>query len=295
MKSHPLIQMILLYVVISLTACTYTTKLGDKFLPDAEYNTLVVKADSFMHNGEWAKAADLYEKAGQIKPEDWALKLKQAQAYQYEGKLAQAFNTYQIIIDAKLLSNEANNKIVKAAKDNQAKFGFKNEPDVSKVEEVKEASPQETPQADEALQEEIMEEIPPIPEQSLTMEEVTQTPEEAESFVVDTDKAILEAVNAWADAWASKNLTAYFAHYADSFAGDLPNATAWRQSRKTKILRSPRIKVTLSEIQVTNHETTVEVVFKQNYESGAYQDIGRKTLQLQLVKGNWRIIKETFK
>ena len=296
MKLYPLVKVILLCFVIALTSCTYTTKLGDKLIPDSEYNALVVKADAAMQDGQWVKAADLYEKAGQLKPENWDLKLKQAQAYQNDGKLAQAFNTYQIIIDAKSSVNDAKDSILESAKASQKKLGFKNEAAVTQVEEeqaLKEAV-DEVP-VEEALTQEVIEDIPPIPEQSLTVDEVIQSPEQVESFVASEDKLILDEVNAWAEAWSAKRLGTYFTHYVDGFAGDMVNAKAWQLSRKNKILHSKQIKVSLSELKINNLESSVEVVFKQSYESGTYQDVGRKTLEMIKVKGRWLIKKELFK
>ena len=296
MKLYPLVKVILLCFVIALTSCTYTTKLGDKLIPDSEYNTLVVKADAAMQDGQWVKAADLYEKAGQLKPESWDLKLKQAKAYQNDGKLAQAFNTYQIIIDAKSSVNDAKDSILESAKASQKKLGFKNEAAVTQVEEeqaLKEAV-DEVP-VEEALTQEVIEDIPPIPEQSLTVDEVIQSPQQVESFVASEDKLILDEVNAWAEAWSAKRLGAYFTHYVDGFAGDMVNAKAWQVSRKNKILHSKQIKVSLSELKINNLESSVEVVFKQSYESGTYQDVGRKTLEMIKVKGRWLIKKELFK
>lgn len=296
MKLYPLVKVILLCFVIALTSCTYTTKLGDKLIPDSEYNALVVKADAAMQDGQWVKAADLYEKAGQLKPENWDLKLKQAQAYQNDGKLAQAFNTYQIIIEAKSSVNDAKDLILESAKASQKKLGFKNEAAVTQVEEgqaLKEAV-DEVP-VEEALTQEVIEDIPPIPEQSLTVDEVIQSPEQVESFVASEDKLILNEVNAWAEAWSAKRLGTYFTHYVDGFAGDMVNAKAWQLSRKNKILHSKQIKVSLSELKINNLESSVEVVFKQSYESGTYQDVGRKTLEMIKVKGRWLIKKELFK
>ena len=296
MKLYPLVKVILLCFVIALTSCTYTTKLGDKLIPDSEYNALVVKADAAMQDGQWVKAADLYEKAGQLKPENWDLKLKQAQAYQNDGKLAQAFNTYQIIIEAKSSVNDAKDLILESAKASQKKLGFKNEAAVTQVEEgqaLKEAV-DEVP-VEEALTQEVIEDIPPIPEQSLTVDEVIQSPEQVESFVASEDKLILNEVNAWAEAWSAKRLGTYFTHYVDGFAGDMVNAKAWQLSRKNKILHSKQIKVYLSELKINNLESSVEVVFKQSYESGTYQDVGRKTLEMIKVKGRWLIKKELFK
>ena len=296
MKLYPLVKVISICFVMALASCTYTTKLADQLLPDADYHTLVVKADAAMHDGQWAKAAEFYEKAGQLKPNDWDIKLKQAKAYRNDGKLAQAFNTLQIIIDAKGGMSDSKDSILQSAKESQIKLGFNNEATVTQVEEVNQSqASSDQSQVEEGVIQEAIEDIPPIPEQSLTVDEVIQNPEQVESFVVAEDKGILDEVNAWADAWADKRLDAYFAHYVDGFSGEMANPKAWQLSRKNKILHSKQIKITLSEIKINNLESSVEVVFKQNYESGSYQDVGRKTLEMIKVKGRWLIMKELFK
>ncbi len=296
MKLYPLVKVISICFVMALASCTYTTKLADQLLPDADYHTLVVKADAAMHDGQWAKAAEFYEKAGQLKPNDWDIKLKQAKAYRNDGKLAQAFNTLQIIIDAKGGMSDSKDSILQSAKESQIKLGFNNEATVTQVEEGNQSqASSDQSQVEEGLIQEAIEDIPPIPEQSLTVDEVIQNPEQVESFVVAEDKGILDEVNAWADAWADKRVDAYFAHYVDGFSGEMANPKAWQLSRKNKILHSKQIKIALSEIKINNLENSVEVVFKQNYESGSYQDVGRKTLEMIKVKGRWLIMKELFK
>jgi len=296
MKLYPLVKVISICFVMALASCTYTTKLADQLLPDADYHTLVVKADAAMHDGQWAKAAEFYEKAGQLKPNDWDVKLKQAKAYRNDGKLAQAFNTLQIIIDAKGGMSDSKDSILQSAKESQIKLGFNNEATVTQVEEGNQSqASSDQSQVEEGLIQEAIEDIPPIPEQSLTVDEVIQNPEQVESFVVAEDKGILDEVNAWADAWADKRVDAYFAHYVDGFSGEMANPKAWQLSRKNKILHSKQIKIALTEIKINNLENSVEVVFKQNYESGSYQDVGRKTLEMIKVKGRWLIMKELFK
>jgi len=296
MKLYPLVKVISICFVMALASCTYTTKLADQLLPDADYHTLVVKADAAMHDGQWAKAAEFYEKAGQLKPNDWDVKLKQAKAYRNDGKLAQAFNTLQIIIDAKGGMSDSKDSILQSAKESQIKLGFNNEATVTQVEEGNQSqASSDQSQVEEGLIQEAIEDIPPIPEQSLTVDEVIQNPEQVESFVVAEDKGILDEVNAWADAWADKRVDAYFAHYVDGFSGEMANPKAWQLSRKNKILHSKQIKIALTEIKINNLENSVEIVFKQNYESGSYQDVGRKTLEMIKVKGRWLIMKELFK
>ncbi len=292
MQCHLLIKLISLSFVILLTSCSYPTILGEKFLPDAEYNTLLVKADAAMQDGQLARAADLYEKAGLLKPENWDLKLKQAKAYQLDGKLAQAFNTYQLIVEAKSLVNA---ETFKAAKEGQDKLGFKNVAAVTPVEAVKDVSmPTQQVNTEDAQASEPTIATQPIPEQSLTADDVVQVREQVELAADAEDKRILDELNAWSEAWAAKKLDAYFAHYVDGFAGDMSNAKAWQLSRKHKILRSKQIKIALSEIKIYKLENSVELVFKQNYQSDNFQDVGRKTLVMIQVKGRWLIKKELF-
>lgn len=302
MKLHPLIKLILLFFTITLTltltACTYTTKLGDKFLPDAEYNTLVVQANAAMHDGEWAKAAVLYEKAGQLKPDNWDLKLKQAQAYRNDGKLSQAYNVYQVIIDAKAKTNNTNDIILKTAKEGQAKLGFKNEPVIALQahELANPAAPElASTQEQDVAQETPSQESPPqvIEPQQAQSVPPAQTIVQPES---NQSKLVMDEVTAWAKAWADKNIEGYFAHYVDNFAGELGSPSAWRQSRKDKISKAKQIKISFSDIQINNISAELaEVTFKQQYQSGTYQDSGKKTLAFKKMNGDWRITQETFK
>jgi tetratricopeptide (TPR) repeat protein len=218
-KLRPLIQLALLSLLVMLASCNYATKLSDQLLPDAEYKSTIVKAETAMQSAEWAKAADLYEKAGQIKPGDWSLKLKQAEAYQNDGKLAQAFNAYQVIIDAKLPSNEINNEIVKKAKERQAKSGFKAEPAIVNVdpEPAVEAPPEEV-----AVTEQVSE-VAPI--QTEVLPSITEAAAVAmETEIVSSgqgasDQVILDTLQSWITAWTSKNLPDYYAHYTKDFTG----------------------------------------------------------------------------
>ena len=292
MKCHPLMKVSLLFFALALASCGFTNSLSDKLLPDAKYNTLIVKADTAMQDGQWKKAAELYEKASLLKPENWSLRLKQANAQQLEGNLAQSFNTYQLIIDA---PSPINANTLLAAKLGQAKLGFKTVAKVTPVETLKDTgAPIEEVKTEDAPKQEPILETQSISEQSVNADEGMQRQEQDKSVAVAEDKRILDALNAWSEAWAAKKMDAYFAHYVDDFAGDMLNAKSWQQSRKSKIQRSKHIKITLSEIQINRLENSVELVFKQNYQSGDYQDVGRKTLVMIKVKNSWLIKKEMF-
>jgi len=296
LKLRPFANLVLISLLVTLQSCTYATKLTEQYFPDAEYKNLVVQADAAMHNADWSKAADLYEKAGQVKPDDWSLKLKQAEAYQNDGKLAQAFNTYQVILDAKLPSNDVNNAIVSKAKERQAKSGFKAEQAVVNV--VPEPVV-ETPSEEVSVTEQVGEAAPIQAEvlPSLTgAAAVALETEIVPSGQGASDQLILDTLQSWITAWTSKNLPDYYAHYTKDFTGGLPTRAAWEAQRKMKIAKVGGITLTLVDVVISqSSETTATVSFKQNYASGNYKDTGQKTLEMKKIQGRWLISQEIFK
>jgi tetratricopeptide (TPR) repeat protein len=277
-------------LALSLASCGVTDKINKKYFPDAEFNTLVVKADAAMHRADWEKAIAAYEEAASIKPNDFELRLKQAQAYEGDGKLAQAFNIYQVILD----SREASSDVLKTAKAKQSKLGYKLEP----VEPVKatEIIPEKKVEKFEdkpkpadlviAPAKDVKDvstvEAPVVPLKQVNM---AQLQTEVQAFL-----------NSWRDAWATKDLNRYYDHYVVAFAGDAKNTAAWRAQRKFKILVNKTIVVNLDDVVLTSiaHDQA-EVSFTQHYQAGAYQDKGKKTLKLQKTDGRWQIVQESFK
>ena len=295
MKLGPFANLILISFLGALQSCTYATKLSEQYFPDAEYKNLVVQADAAMHNADWAKAADLYEKAGQVKPGDWSLKLKQAEAYQNDGKLAQAFNTYQVILDAKIPSNDVNNAIVNKAKERQAKSGFKAEQAIVNV--VPEPVVVDTSSKEGAEQ---VSEMAPIQAEVLSsLTEAASVAIENEIIRSDqgaSDQEILDTLQSWITAWTSKSLPDYYAHYTKDFTGGLPTRAAWESQRKLKIAKFGGITLTLVDVVISqSSQTTATVSFKQNYASGNYKDSGQKTLEMKKMQGRWLISQEVFK
>ena len=287
----PVFSILLLSLALSLTSCGITDKLNRKYFPDAEFNTLVVKADAAMHRADWEKAIAAYEEAASMKPNDFELRLKQAQAYERDGKLAQAFNIYQIILD----SREASSDVLKTAKAKQSKLGYKLEP----VKPVK---------ATEIIPEKKVEKFEDKPKPAdlviAPAKDVKDVPT-VEAPVANLNKQVNMAqlqtevqafLNSWRDAWATKTLNRYFEHYVVTFAGDSKNAAAWRAQRKSKILVNKPIVVNLDDVVLTSiaHDQA-EVSFTQHYQAGTYQDKGKKTLRLQKTDGHWLIVQESFK
>ena len=281
-------------LIMMLSACVITEKF-EKVSVDSEFNTVVVKADGAMHEGEWAKAASFYEKAAQMQPDQLDWRVKQAQAYRNGGNLAQAFNIYQLIVTSNVPSNAANDSAVKLAKTQLAKSGFKLEP----LSKLIEAKPVQNVEPADALIKTKSIEVPLPPAKIVTVDADVAPAlvvDKKKVEALDASKAVFDELNAWRAAWQSKNMKAYFSHYVEDFSGEAKNAKAWREERADKIKSAKNIQVTFSDAQVNfTADDRAELKFKQHYRSGNYKDIGQKTLQLKKVDNRWLIAQEIFK
>lgn len=297
----PVFSVLLLSLALSLASCGITDKINKKYFPDGDFNSLVVKGDAAMDRADWDKAIAAYEEASSMKPQDGAVKLKQANAYERDGKLAQAFNLYQIILDGPQYGDE----VFKAAKARQAKLGFKPEPVVPvKAQEIVPAAVPEKKLELEKKVEKFEDKpkpadlvIPPAKDvKDVPTVEAPVAPVSKQVNMTQMQTEVQTFLNSWRDAWASKNLNRYYDHYVVAFAGDAKNTAAWRAQRKFKIMVNKTIVVNLDDVVLTSiaHDQA-EVSFTQHYQAGAYQDKGKKTLKLQKTDGRWQIVQESFK
>ena len=300
MQTQLLKKVFFLTAILSLASCAYTSKVTDGLFSgaDSEYQGLVMKADAAVDDGDFTKAEALYEKAVIMKPDNLTLKLKLARAYQRDGKLAQAYNRYQTIIE-QTTNNLLDSRVKETAKADQARLGFK--PEVAEAQEAQQETkveePAPAPAAQITLAPEVTQPVETAPEpiQANPVVEVAPTKVEAQAPEAD-QKAVMLAVSSWSDAWSNKNLPLYFSSYVSGFAGQLPNEKAWRHFRKNKISNAQKIKIELSDMKFANaKDGSVEVSFIQNYQAANYKDSGRKVLTMKNINGRWLISQEISK
>lgn len=104
---------------------------------------------------------------------------------------------------------------------------------------------------------------------------------------------ILRAVNAWAEAWAGKDMDAYIAAYESDFHGNgAKNHAAWVALRKARILGKDSIDIKIERPNVELEGDTAVVSFRQRYVGGHVKSDGLKTLTLKKKSGKWKITKE---
>jgi tetratricopeptide (TPR) repeat protein len=106
--------------------------------------------------------------------------------------------------------------------------------------------------------------------------------------------AVEQAVNAWAKAWAARDVKAYLAAYGTAFKPDNGKSrSAWEAERESRIAPRKRIAVTLSNVRITLDDKGALVRFKQRYESDTFNGTSQKRLRLVSENGRWVITDES--
>lgn len=104
---------------------------------------------------------------------------------------------------------------------------------------------------------------------------------------------VLKSVQAWAAAWAAKNVRGYLAAYLPDYKPQGMSREAWEKQRLERISKPKVIEVELSEVSVSvQDDSHASVSFTQRYRSDSYRDGTRKTLQLEKVGDAWLIASE---
>ena len=131
----------------------------------------------------------------------------------------------------------------------------------------------------------------PAPASAPTAEAPAPAPATASD---SSTQAVTAAVQAWASAWAAKDMKAYLGAYDKSF--DPPgnqNRAAWEKEREARIVSKSRISVKLSDINVSVKGDKATARFRQAYSADALNVTSRKTLDLVQKNGRWTIVRES--
>ena len=102
------------------------------------------------------------------------------------------------------------------------------------------------------------------------------------------------AVQAWAKAWAAKDMKGYLGAYGAEF--DPPgkqSRKAWEEERRQRILSKNSISLRLDNLQVTVSGNRAEATFRQHYKADTLSVSSRKVLVLVKTGERWLIVKES--
>lgn len=104
---------------------------------------------------------------------------------------------------------------------------------------------------------------------------------------------VVEAVQAWAEAWSRRDLRTYYASYTPDFHGRAQDRNTWERERYVRISLRRQIQVTVSDLQIEGSATTVQVRFMQGYASDVRTEKTPKLLTMTRSRGGkWLISDE---
>ena len=107
---------------------------------------------------------------------------------------------------------------------------------------------------------------------------------------INPENQISASVQAWAKAWAAKDIAGYLAAYAADFeTPDGLTRTAWEAQRKERIERAKSISVDVRISRVTIKGDEATVVFRQSYRSDTVKSNNTKTLKMVKSGDKWLI------
>lgn len=107
--------------------------------------------------------------------------------------------------------------------------------------------------------------------------------------------AIAQSIAAWLKAWETGDVAAYLNAYSPAFIPQQGISVArWKRERTNKLTNANNIRVVLknAQINVAPNQSQAKITFIQDYTSSNYQDSMVKTLELENVGGQWKILKE---
>ena len=107
-------------------------------------------------------------------------------------------------------------------------------------------------------------------------------------------KDVEAAVQAWAAAWAAKDMGGYLGAYGKEFdpPGKMSRA-AWESERRARIVGKNKISVKLSDLNISVNGNKAVAKFKQAYSADALNVSSRKTLELVKAGDRWMIVRES--
>ncbi len=115
----------------------------------------------------------------------------------------------------------------------------------------------------------------------------TPTPSAGEG----TEAEVRSAVQAWANAWSRKDMTAYFGAYGKDFDAAGGRKT-WEEERRKRILGKNKISVKISDLDVKITGNKAQARFKQDYDADSLSVNSRKTIDFVRADNRWVIVRE---
>ncbi|MGQ9685630.1 MAG: L,D-transpeptidase Cds6 family protein [Thiobacillaceae bacterium] len=121
----------------------------------------------------------------------------------------------------------------------------------------------------------------------------TPSPPASAPSPTEARAAVETTVQDWAKAWSRQDVAAYLSYYAGNFVPPRGQDRAAWEAERTQRVQAPRqIKVEVSDLHIEVKGDKAKARFRQRYEADHLKGTYRKTLDLELQDGQWKIVRE---
>ena len=105
--------------------------------------------------------------------------------------------------------------------------------------------------------------------------------------------AISKRLNAWAEAWRTKNIAQYLGYYSNQFRPEGITNKAWVAQRQQRLAKPGPINLTIDNVSVRVDGPVASARFIQTYSANGYSDRVSKLMVFEQQNAEWRIVKES--
>jgi murein L,D-transpeptidase YafK len=107
------------------------------------------------------------------------------------------------------------------------------------------------------------------------------------------DEKIFVMIDNWKKAWMSQKFDQYIEHYSDNFKNNKGmDIEKWKEFRRPRVVNKPSIKIKLENLEITKNKNLFNVSFIQIYQSGNIDSTTKKTLVIELIDDQLKIVNE---
>ncbi len=124
-------------------------------------------------------------------------------------------------------------------------------------------------------------------------EQKSQTFNEIKNKEEIINENILAMIDNWKNAWMSQNFDQYIEYYSANFKNNKGmDIEKWKQFRKPRVINKPSIYLKLENIKISKNKNLYSVSFTQTYQSGDIDSTTKKTLLIELIDDQFKIVNE---
>jgi len=113
------------------------------------------------------------------------------------------------------------------------------------------------------------------------------------SRIIEQELGLRDFIESWRQAWESRDLDRYMAHYSRNFQSGWLDSDNWKQKKRKLLQRYSKIQVRLGNVYLYRQNGLITTIFTQAYRSDGFRATGIKVLYIT-DHGRYRVYSEDY-